>query len=123
MTLSLPFSAAIRQFLPGIYFMGVIAYVIYDNHNLWLLLFMVPFIFQMLLNNRYLNLVLGILTILWSVYMGFAAFMEVEPTVPFMLIALSVTIVNLYMSRMLFLNQNFTMAALRENSLDETLFI
>lgn len=122
-TLSLPFTAIVKQYLPGFYFIGIVSYFIYNNNNLWLLLLIVPFIVQMLLNNRYLNLALGSLTILWSVYMAFVTFTEVERTVPFVLVIFLGTVANFYMSRMLFLNQNFTMAALRENSLDETLFI
>lgn len=122
-TLSLSHTAIIKQYLPGLYFISIISYIIYDNNNLWLLLLIVPFIVQMLLNNRYLNLALGSLTILWSVYMAFVVFTEVERTMPFVLVILLGTVANFYMSRMLFLNQNFNVAALRENSLDETLFI
>lgn len=123
MTLSFPNSATVKHYLPGLYFSAVTIWVSIEYQNLLMVLLMLPFVVQMILNNRYLNLVLGFLTILWSAYIAFIMFTEIERTFHYILIALSFTILNLYMSRMLFLNQNFTMAALRENSLDETLFI
>lgn len=123
MALSLPSSAVIKQYLPGLYFIGVAAFLAINNNNFWIGLLIAPFVAQMILNNKYLNLILGALMILWSGYMALATFIEVERSLQFILISLTVTVANLYMSRMMFLNQNFTMSALRENSLDETMFI
>ena len=123
MTLSIPDSAMVKQYLPGLYFIAVATWIGFDNQNIWALLVVLAFIAQMTLNNRYLSLVLGTLMIGWSVYMAFVMYMGIVHTAQFISIAVVFTIANLYISRMLFLNQNFLMAALRENSLDETLFI
>jgi hypothetical protein len=124
MILSLPQSSFIKQYLPGLYFIGVALYIGIDNNSLLAAgLLLLPFLVQMLLNNKYLNLALGFVSSVWSIYMAFIMFTEPDKTIPFILMALSFTILNLYMSRMLFLNQNFNIAALRENSLDDTLFI
>ena len=123
MTLSLPNLTIVKQYVPGIYFVAVAAWIGFDNQNFWMGLMVVAFIIQMVLNNRYFNLILGSLTILWSAYMAFSLFVTTERTAQILTIALCFTVANLYMSRMLFLNQNFNMAALRENSLDDTLFI
>lgn len=123
MTLSFPTSATIKHLLPGLYFSAVTIWISFEYQNLLMLLLMLPFLVQMILNNRYLNLALGFITIIWSAYMAFIMVADMQKTVPLITMGLSFTILNLYMSRMLFLNQNFTMAALRENSLDDTLFI
>jgi hypothetical protein len=123
MTLSFPTAANLKQYLPGLYFISVATYVGVQNQNLWMILIAVSFIAQMILNNRYINLGMGTLTIVWSAFMVFGMVAEFEPTFRFFLVALSFTVLNLYMSRMLFLNQNFAIAPLRENSLDEILFL
>jgi hypothetical protein len=78
---------------------------------------------QMILNNRYFNLILGFLMIIWSAYIALSNLMALDRTPQLILSTLCFVIANLYMSRLLFLNQNFKIAAFRENSLDETLFI
>ncbi|MBC7913873.1 MAG: hypothetical protein H7Y07_07100 [Pyrinomonadaceae bacterium] len=123
MTLSLPTLTLVKPYLPGIYFIAVSTWIGFDNQNLWMTLIVLPFIVQIIISNKYLNLILGFLMILWSAYMALAFFFEVEKTLQFVSLGLCFTIANLYMSRMLFLNQNFKIAAFRENSLDETLFI
>ena len=123
MTLSIPHSAIIKQYLPGLYFIAVAAWIGFQDTNSWMYLAIIPFVVQMVLNNRYLNVALGFITIIWSGYMALSMFHDMERTFQLISLGICFTIVNLYMSRMLFLNQNFTMAALRENSLDDTLFI
>jgi hypothetical protein len=123
MTLSFSSVANFRQYLPGLYFIAVAAWMGFHSHNLWMLAVVVAFLMQLLFNNRYLNLILGTLTIIWSGYMAFEMFIELEPTILILSKAISFTILNLYMSRMLFLNQNFAISSLRENSLDEILFL
>ena len=123
MTLFFTNLARIKQYLPALYFIGVAIWIGFENANPWIGLAVIPFILQLVLNNKYLNLILGFLMIAWSTYMALAMFIEIEKTIQFVLLASVFTIANLYMSRMLFLNQNFTIAALRENSLDEILFI
>lgn len=123
MILSAPYSSAIKQYLPGLYFIAVAALVGFYGSTFWMYLAALPFVVQMLLNNRYLNLALGFITIIWSGYMALSLFTNTEITPSLIAIGILFTIANLYMARMLFLNQNFAIAALRENSLDDTLFI
>jgi hypothetical protein len=123
MTLSFPNSASVKQFLPGLYFSAVSVWLAVDLQNIWLSLVVLVFIVQMILNNRYFNLILGFLMIIWSAYIALSNLMALDSTPQLILSTLCFVIANLYMSRLLFLNQNFKIAAFRENSLDETLFI
>jgi hypothetical protein len=123
MTLSFPNSASVKQFLPGLYFSAVAVWLAVDLQNVWLSLVMLVFIVQMILNNRYFNLILGFLMIIWSAYIALSNLMALDSTPQLIFTTLCFVIANLYMSRLLFLNQNFKIAAFRENSLDETLFI
>jgi hypothetical protein len=120
---SLTKPSIIKQYLPGIYFIGIATWIGYVDANLWMGLVIALFIIQMLFNNRYINLILGFLTILWSLYMLVALFYKMDTTINFMSVTLVLTVLNFYMSRMLFLNQNFSLSSLRENSLDEILFL
>lgn len=122
-TLSLSHTAIIKQYLPSLYFIAVVVWMTVETDNMWISLIALPFIIQMILNNKYLNLTLGSVMILWSVYMAWATFFKIDNTVLFISVALCFTVFNFYMSRMMFLNQSFSMSALRENSLDETMFI
>lgn len=123
MVLSSTPASVVKQYLPGVYFIALATWFGYQNVNLWMGLVVVLFIIQMLLNNRYLNLILGFLTILCSVYMVVALFYNIDNTINFVPVTLLLIVLNFYMSRMLFLNQNFSMSSLRENSLDEILFL
>ncbi|HEY0057332.1 MAG TPA: hypothetical protein VGB63_18425 [Pedobacter sp.] len=123
MTLSFPNSASVKQFLPGLYFIAVAIWLAFDHQNLWLSLVVPVFIIQMILNNRYLNLVLGFLMIIWSAYIALTNLISLNSTPQLIIATVCFVIANLYMSRLLFLNQNFKIAAFRENSLDDTLFI
>lgn len=123
MVLSSTPASVVKQYLPGVYFIALATWFGYQNVNLWMGLVVVLFIIQMLLNNRYLNLILGFLTILCSVYMVVALFYDIDNTINFVPVTLLLIVLNFYMSRMLFLNQNFSMSSLRENSLDEILFL
>lgn len=120
---TLSHTAIIKQYLPGLYFIAVVVWMAVETENIWISLISLPFIVQMVLNNKYLNLTLGSVMILWSVYMAWAMFFKINNTVLLISAALCFTVFNFYMSRMMFLNQSFTMSALRENSLDETMFI
>ena len=120
---SLTKPSIIKQYVPGFYFAGIATWMAYQEANLWMGLIIALFIIQMLFNNRYINLILGFLTILWSLYMLAALFYKANTTINYMSITLLLTVLNFYMSRMLFLNQNFTLTSLRENSLDEILFL
>lgn len=122
MTLSFQNAAFIKQYLPGLYFIVISAWIGFENQNLWMGLIVLAFILQLVLNNRYLNLILGGMMILWSAYMGFTMVQIAEATFKIITVLL-ITVVNLYMARMLFLNQNFAISSLRENSLDEILFL
>ena len=123
MVLSSTPASVVKQYLPGVYFIALATGFGYQNVNLWMGLVVVLFIIQMLLNNRYLNLILGFLTILCSVYMVVALFYNIDNSINFVPVTLLLIVLNFYMSRMLFLNQNFSMSSLRENSLDEILFL
>lgn len=123
MVLSSTPASVVKQYLPGVYFIALATWFGYQNVNLWMGLVVVLFIIQMLLNNRYLNLILGFLTILCSVYMVVALFYNIDNSINFVPVTLLLIVLNFYMSRMLFLNQNFSMSSLRENSLDEILFL
>jgi hypothetical protein len=123
MTLSFPNSASVKQFLPGLYFSAVAVWLAFQQQNMWLSLVVLVFIVQMILNNRYLNLILGFLMIIWSAYFALTNLVELESTPKIIVATLCFVIANSYMSRFLFLNQNFKIAAFRENSLDDTLFI
>ena len=108
---SLTKPSIIKQYVPGIYFAGIATWMAYQEANLWMGLIIALFIIQMLFNNRYINLMLA------------ALFYKANTTINYMSITLLLTVLNFYMSRMLFLNQNFTLTSLRENSLDEILFL
>jgi hypothetical protein len=123
MILSPTQTSIVKQYLPGVYFIGLATWIGYQNTTYWMGLVVALFIMQMLLNNRYINLMLGFLTILCSIYMVVALFYQVDTAISFVPITLILIILNFYMSRMLFLNQNFSMSSLRENSLDEILFL
>ena len=123
MTLSYQNTALIKQYLPGFYFIAISVWMGYENQNFWMSLIVLAFIFQLVLNNRYLNLALGSVMIIWSAYIGFLMFQETEVGLKLISVLLLFTVLNLYFARMLFLNQNFALASLRENSLDETLFL
>jgi len=123
MVLSSTQASIVKQYLPGVYFIALATWFGYQNVNLWMGLVIALFIIQMLLNNKYINLILGFLTILCSIYMVVALFYKIDNTINFVPVTLLLIVLNFYMSRMLFLNQNFSMSSLRENSLDEILFL
>ena len=123
MVLSSTPASVVRQYLPGVYFIALATWFGYQDVNLWMGLVVALFIIQMLLNNKYINLILGFLTILCSIYMVVALFYKIDSTIDFVPVTLLFIVLNFYMSRMLFLNQNFSMSSLRENSLDEILFL
>ena len=121
MTLTFPNTATIKQYVPGVYFIVLFTWMAFQDQNPWILLVILPFVIQLIFNNKYINLSLGFISIVGSFYMAIPIFNEMNLKI--LAIALVIAIANLYMSRMLFLNQNFTAATFRENSLDETLFL